>query len=167
MTGFGVDIGRLGALPGTFSDIGETLTGAAGALGDTGGGDFGHPQLNQVVSQVSGLFGDYLSGLGKSAGGLGNHLQSTLQAYAGADSSNAQGLAAIGSNIAGGSGSGIGVALADGGQESAAPIEGPEPIPDFGSAVSGIFSSATGDSGSGPFGKSGAPFTPDANPLLA
>lgn len=113
MTGFGVDIGQLSALPGKVSGIGESLTNAAGKVGGSGGGEFGHPQLNQVVSQLSGLLQEYLGGLGKSANGMADKLQSTLQSYAGADSSNAASLGGIGGDLgaagalAGGAGDGF------------------------------------------------------------
>lgn len=89
MTGFGVDIGQLGALPGKVSEIGESISGAASAISGAGQGEFGHPQLNQVVSQLAELLHGHLSGLGQSTSGMADNLRQTVQAYAGTDTSNA------------------------------------------------------------------------------
>jgi hypothetical protein len=89
MTGFGVDIGQLGSIAGKVSDIGDSLTGIGGDLGNAEGGDFGHPELNQVISQVSSMFGQHVSGLGQHVGGMAGNLQSVAQSYAGSDGTNA------------------------------------------------------------------------------
>lgn len=172
MTGFGVDVGQLGSLTGKVSDVGDTLTNTAGSIGELGECDFGHPQLNQVMSQTSGLLNEYLSGLGQHVGGMVGNLQSTMQSYSGSDAAGTQAFS--------------GVTDAAGGFGESVPASDPSTaIKDFHSTASDTFQSApsSGDSSSsqddsgskdlmsddgnsnGPFGSSG-PFGLGNNPIV-
>jgi hypothetical protein len=90
MTGFGVDIGHLNSMNDKVLGLRDALANAAGAVRGTGQGEFGHQDLNQVVSQVSGLVHQYLSGLGESVNGMADTLTATAQSYATTDSANAE-----------------------------------------------------------------------------
>jgi hypothetical protein len=98
MTGFGVDVDHLSAIGGRVLGLRDTLTGAAGAVAGTGQGDFGHEELNQVVSELSGLVHEALSGLGETVHGMADNVIATAQSYAATDSSNAKRLTGLSRN---------------------------------------------------------------------
>lgn len=97
MTGFNVDIGRLGAIGGKVSGAGETLTAAVRAITGTAGGDLGSDELNQAVTQVIQQTGKDLGDLAAQAASVAENLVRSATDYRATEQSNATGLTTAGS----------------------------------------------------------------------